>query len=88
MEQIRQRATSRAKAVKEGKNLRLIEALKALPETMTTQELYDLFLSNYLTTRDVTKDSFFKRVKRRGLMAYDAAQSVWLNLSRLSSYAG
>jgi hypothetical protein len=88
MEQIRKRATDRAKAIKEGKNLRFTEALKALPESMTTQELHDLFLTAYLSSKQVTKDSFFKRVKRRGLLAYDPAQSVWLNLSRLSSYAG
>ena len=88
MEQIRKRATDRAKTIKEGKNIRFTEALKALPETMTTQELHDLFLTAYLSSKQVTKDSFFKRVKRRGLLAYDPAQSVWLNLSRLTSSAG
>ncbi len=85
MEQIRKRATDRAKAIKEGKNVRFTEALKSLPETMTTQELHDLFLTDYLSSKQVTKDSFFKRVKRRGLLAYDPAKSVWLNLSLTSS---
>lgn len=82
MEAIRKRATEQAKTVKEGKHLRLVEDLKALPDRMTTQELDDLFLTSYLTHKQVTRDSFFKRVKRRNVLAYDPADGRWVNLSK------
>ena len=79
MEAIRKRATDQAKAVKERKHLRLVEDLKALPDRMTPQELDDLFLKSYLTHKQVTRDSFFKRVKRRGLLSYNSADGSWYN---------
>ena len=79
MEAIRKRATVQAKAVKEGKHLRLVQDLNALPERMTHQELDDLFLKSYLTHKQVTRDSFFKRVKRRGLLSFDPADGCWIN---------
>ena len=88
MEQIRRRATDKAKTVKEEKNQRLTLALQALPDQMTSQELDDLFLKDYLTAKQVSRDSFHKRVRRRGLLAYDPANGLWLNLSKISPYAG
>jgi hypothetical protein len=82
MEAIRKRATDQAKTVKEGKHLRLVEALKALPDRMTSHELEDLFLTSYLTHKQVTRDSFFKRVKRRNVLAYDPTDGRWVNLSK------
>jgi hypothetical protein len=82
MEAIRKRATEQAKAVKEWKHLRLVQALMALPDRMTHQELDDLFLKSYLTHKQVTRDSFFKRVKRRGLLTFDPADGCWVNLTR------
>jgi hypothetical protein len=82
MEAIRKRATDQAKAVKEGKHLRLLEDLKALPDRMTPQELDDLFLKSYLTHKQVTRDSFFKRVKRRSVLAFDPADGCWVNHTR------
>ena len=79
MEAIRKRATDQAKAVKEGKHLRLVQDLKALPDRMTHQELDELFLKSYLTHKQVTRDSFFKRVKRRGLLTYNPADGCWYN---------
>jgi hypothetical protein len=83
MEAIRRRATDQAKAVKERKHLRLVEDLKALPDRMTAQELDDLFLSSYLAHKQVTRDSFFKRAKRRNVLAYDPADGRWVNLTRV-----
>jgi len=82
MEAIRKRATEQAKAVKERKHLRLVQDLKALPDRMTHQELDDLFLKSYLTPTQVTRDSFFTRVKRRGLLTFDPADGCWVNLTR------
>lgn len=88
MELIRRRATDKAKAVKEQKNQRLTKALQSLPDQMTSQELDDLFLNDYLSSKQVTRDSFHKRVRRRGLLAYDPSKGVWLNLSKFFPYAG
>ena len=82
MEAIRKRATDQAKAVKEGKHLRLVQDLKALPDRMTHQELDELFLKSYLTHKQVTRDSFFKRVKRRNVLAFDPADGCWVNHTR------
>lgn len=83
MEAIRKRATDQAKIVKDGKHLRLVQDLEALPDRMTHQELDDLFLNSYLTHKQVTRDSFFKRVKRRNVLAFDPADGCWVNLTRV-----
>lgn len=82
MEGIRQRATAKAKAIKDQKNLNLIAVLSALPERLTPTELRELFLTDYCQAKQVTEESFFIRVKRRGLMSYDPATGLWLNLTK------
>ena len=82
MEGIRQRATAKAKAIKDQKNLNLIAVLSTLPERLTPTELRELFLTGYCRDKQVTEESFFIRVKRRGLMSYDPASGLWLNLTK------
>ena len=82
MEGIRQRATAKAKAIKDERNRNLIAVLSTLPERLTPTELRDLFLAGYCRDKQVTEESFFLRVKRRGLMSYDPASGTWLNLTR------
>jgi hypothetical protein len=79
MEQIRKKATQRAKAVKEERNKRLMSHLAELPKTMTTQELDDLFVKDYCQRREVSRASFFMRIKRRGLLSYDFKDGLWVN---------
>ena len=83
MEAIRKRATDQAKTIKERKHLRLVEDLKALPDRMTHQELDELFLKSYLAHKQVKRDSFFKRAKRRNVLAFDPADGCWVNLTRV-----
>lgn len=82
MEAIRKRATDRAKAVKEDKIQALRTYMADLPQRMTGQDLDRLLVQDYLARRKVTKDAFFRRVKRNGLLAYDAATGDWVNLCR------
>ena len=82
MEGIRQRAIAKAKAVKDQKNQNLIAVLSTLPDRLTPTELRQLFLDEYCRNKEVTEESFFLRVKRRGLMAYDPDNGTWVNLTK------
>jgi len=84
MEAIRQRATARAKEVKDDQ-IRLLRLYIAdLPDRMTGPELDDLLVREYAEQRKVTKASFFRRVKRHALLAYDATTGHWQNLCRVA----
>jgi hypothetical protein len=88
MELIRRQATAKAEAVKEQRHQRFKDFLATLPDEMTSDELRSLVLVDYCRELGVTHRSFFLRVKRRGLLAYDPSKALWLNLSKLSPYAG
>lgn len=84
MEAIRQRATIRAKEVKDDQ-IRLLRLYIAdLPDRMTGPELDQLLVKEYAEQRKVTKASFFRRVKRHGLLVYDATTGHWQNLCRVA----
>lgn len=85
MEAIRQRATIRAKQVKD-EQIRLLRGYIAdLPDRMTSLELDDLLVREYTAQRKVARASFFRRVKRHGLLAYDGSTGHWQNLCRVAS---
>lgn len=84
METIRQRATIRAKEVKDDQIRLLRLYLADLPERMTSPELDDLIVREYAAQRKVTKASFFRRVKRHALLAYDVTTGHWQNLCRVA----
>ena len=84
MEAIRQRATARAKAKRDDQISLLRVYLADLPERMTGHELDDLIVTEYAAQRKVTRASFFRRVKRHALLAYDATTGHWQNLCRVA----
>ncbi|MEY4403626.1 MAG: hypothetical protein RIR91_1661 [Verrucomicrobiota bacterium] len=76
MEAIRVRATNAAAAKKQRRIQNLIAALSTLPAAMTTDELRDAVTkSNYRGKFH----SMTNRLRRHGLMLYDAAAGVWVN---------
>ena len=78
MEQIRQRATTRAAQVRRDNHAALIAKLATLPGTLTTAELL-AFLDGKYPWRP---SSFFNRLRRHRLMTYDAVADHWVNNCR------
>jgi len=77
MEAIRQRATKAAKAVREGKHQLLVQRLRSLPAEITTDNLRKAAADIY--PRRFAFRSFVNRVRRHGLLTYDAVLGVWVN---------
>ena len=77
MEAIRQRATKAAKAVMERKHQLLVHRLRSLPAEITTDNLRKFAADIY--PRRFAFRSFVNRVRRHGLLAYDAVLGVWVN---------
>lgn len=77
MEACRQRATKAAKAVRERKHQLLVHRLRTLPAAIQTDELRVLILDIY--PKRFAFRSFINRVRRHGLMSYDAILGVWVN---------
>lgn len=77
MEAIRQRATKAAKAVRERKHQLLVHRLRSLPAEITTDNLRKFAADIY--PRRFAFRSFVNRVRRHGLLAYDAVLGVWVN---------
>ena len=82
MESIRQRATARAKTVRDKKTDRLKHYLSELPERMTKEELKTLIVDEYCQQKQVDPASFYRHVKRHGLLSYDGAVALWVNHTR------
>jgi triacylglycerol esterase/lipase EstA (alpha/beta hydrolase family) len=82
MESIRQRATARAKAVRDKKTDRLKFYLAELPDRMTKEELKTLIVDEYCQQTKVDPASFYRHVKRHGLLSYDGAVGLWVNLTK------
>ena len=82
MESIRLKATAKAEAVKEGRHRSFVSYLSDLPKEFTVEELNTLMLNDWVDFWQVTRQSFFIRVKRRGLLSYDHARGLWINLTK------
>ena len=87
MELIRQRATIRAKEVKDNKTLRLKSLFQSGTKDYTAEELkqfinanIDLPMRNYKPT---LYNSFIYRLRRKGIVKYDALLGKWINLTLL-----
>jgi len=78
MEAIRVRATQRAATSKARNHLALIRNLSTLPASLSTDELQAIVKA--ASTYRGTYHSFQNRLRRHGLMRYDAASGRWLNL--------
>jgi len=77
MEAIRQRATKAAKTVRERKHQLLVHRLRTLPAEIQTDQLRVLILDIY--PKRFCFRSFTNRVRKHGLMSYDAILGVWVN---------
>lgn len=75
MEQIRQRATAKAAAQRHANHAALVARLSDLPAALTTDQVLAFIDGIY---RGKPK-SFFNRLRRHGLMAYDYQADVWVN---------
>ena len=75
MEAGRQRATAKAAAKRHAKHARLVARLSDLPAAMTTDQVLAYIDGRY---RGKAK-SFFNRLRRHELMAYDYKADVWVN---------
>lgn len=82
MEGIRQRAAKAAKAVRDRKTDRLRHYLSELPDRMTKDELKTLIVDEYCQQKQVDPASFYRHVKRHGLLSYDGAVGQWVNLTK------
>jgi hypothetical protein len=77
MEGIRVTATKNAAKKKTDNNLTLIRNLSTLAASLSTDELQAIVKAS---TYRGTYHSFQNRLRRHGLMRYDAASGRWLNL--------
>jgi len=75
MEDIRQRATAKAASRRHANHAALVARLADLPAAMTTDQVLAYIDGKY---RGKPK-SFFNRLRRHGLMAYDYRAEVWVN---------
>ena len=75
MEAARQRATTKAAAQRHANHAALVARLADLPAAMTTDQVLAYIDGIY---RGKPK-SFFNRLRRHGLMAYDYRADVWVN---------
>ena len=49
---------------------------------MTKHELKTLIVDDYCHQKQVDPASFYRHVKRHGLLSYDGAVGLWVNLSK------
>ena len=87
MESIRQRATDRAKQIKQDKHRNLVRHLFNWPAEITSNELKDLINAlNYTDNKGnrMLTLSMINRLRRKGLINYDAGLGVWKNLTKLT----
>lgn len=75
MERARRKATAKAAAKRHANHAALIARLSDLPATLTTDKLRTFIAAKY---RGEPK-SFFNRLRRHGLMAYDPVADAWVN---------
>lgn len=75
MEQIRQRATAKAAAQRHANHAALVARLSDLPAALTTDQVLAYIDGLYRGK----PGSFFNRLRRHDLMAYDYKADVWVN---------
>jgi len=80
MEAIRKEATAVAKTVKDEKNDRIREAMRAWPKTMDTSQLREHILKDF--TYDGKVSSLIWRMRRHGMMEFKV-DGLWHNLCHL-----
>jgi hypothetical protein len=49
---------------------------------MTRSEVFELIGKDYCKERKVTEQAFWQQVRNHRLLSYDAADGLWVNLSR------
>ena len=49
---------------------------------MTKEELKTLIVDEYCQQKQVDPASFYRHVKRHGLLSYDGAVGLWVNLTK------
>ena len=84
MELIRQRATIRAKQIKDLKHRNLVNHISNWPAKITTEELQNLISELNYTDKQGTRmltSSMINRLRRKGLVKYDAGLGLWINLT-------
>ena len=85
MEMIRQRATDRAKQIKDIKHRNLINLVNQWPAMIHSDELVSLIQAlNYSDKRGkrMQTASMINRLRRKGLISYDAGLGIWKNLTK------
>lgn len=89
MELIRQRATIRAKEVKDNKTLVLKTIFQQSPKEFTALELKDFIQSKISLPKRKDQptryDSFIYRLRRKGIIKYDAGLGKWVNLTHTTT---
>ena len=87
METIRQNATDRAKQIKDDKHRNLVRHLFNWPEEITSNELKQLIDGlNYQDKQGnrMLTLSMINRLRRKGLIVYDAGLGLWKNKTKLN----
>ena len=87
MESIRQRATDRAKQIKDDKHRNLIRHLFNWPEEITSNELKQYIDALNYTDKHGNRMltlSMINRLRRKGLISYDASLGIWKNMTKLT----
>jgi hypothetical protein len=79
MEGIRQRATAKAKAVKEQATERLRGYFSELPKEMTKEQVGTMIGEDYCRQRKVTEQAFWQQVRKHRLLTYQPNSGTWLN---------
>ena len=85
MELIRQRATDRAKQIKNEKHQNLKRYIFNWPAEITTIELKQLILAlNYVNSKGkrMSELSMINRLRRKSLIKYDAGLGIWKNMTK------
>lgn len=82
MENIRRNATRQASLNAAKRTQRLKGYLAELPDRMTKQELRTLIVQDFCSQKKVSEQAFWQQVRTHGLLAYDPATGLWLNLTR------
>jgi hypothetical protein len=86
MERAQRAATNRAKDKKDIKNKFLSKHLSKWDAELTSKQLHDMFLTvNYKNKKlePMKFQSFVDRISRKGMMRFDYAKKVWINLTLL-----
>ena len=82
MERCRVRATKAAQAIRHDKHRRLVQLLSALPESVTAEQIRQHVEPYY---QGYSMRSMFNRIRRHGLLTFDANTGLWNNCCRLHS---